>query len=156
MGCLGGGEPGCVGLVSASALGNWLVGVDLVSSAVGNRLTGRGGRWRGWGSLWELGPSLDVAPTLQVDTPGRGGVCWGLVSILGSCASRGSGLVWVWVGGGISAAVSGFHVPNRSFSLAMASSWLWCEVAGELWMAQESNFRACRMCYSGVSVGWLT
>ena len=41
---LGGSYPCCVGLVRASALGNWLGGVDLGYSAVFNWLTGRGGR----------------------------------------------------------------------------------------------------------------
>ena len=40
MGGLGGGDPGCVGLVIATVLGNWLGGVDLGSSAVGSGLTG--------------------------------------------------------------------------------------------------------------------
>ena len=53
-----------------------------------------------------------------------------MVSTLGSCEGRGSGLVWIGIGGGISAAASGFHVLKRFLSLEMASSWLWCAVAG--------------------------
>ena len=94
-----------------------------------NGLTGRDGRWGGWVLLWELGPTLYVTTPLEV-APTRGGdVHWGVVSTLGSCAGRGSGLVWIWIGGGISAAVPGFHIPKRSLILVMASSWLWCDVA---------------------------
>ena len=59
----------------------------------------------------------------------------------------------VGLGGEVSEAVSGFHDPKRSHSLVMASSWLWCCVARESLMAQERNFRAWKMWYSGVSVG---
>ena len=83
----------------ASALGNWLGGVDSGSSAVDNGLTGRDGRWGGWVLLWELGPTLYVTTPLEV-APTRGGdVHWGVVSTLGSCAGRGSGLVCIGIGG---------------------------------------------------------
>ena len=46
-----------------------------------------------------------------------------------SYAGRRSGLLWIWIGGVISVAVSGFHVLERSISLAMASIWLWFSMA---------------------------
>ena len=67
---------------------------------------------------------------------------WGTVSTLGGCADRRIGLVWIGIRGGISAAMSGLHAPKRSRSLAMASSWLWCAVAGAYWMKKERKCRA--------------
>ena len=105
---------------------------------------------------FEVGPPFQVDTPLDVAPPRGGGVIWGVVSTLGSFAGRGGGLVWIGIMGGISAAVSVFHVPKFSLSLDMASSWLWCAVDRALWMAQDRNFRAWMMRYSGVSVGWLT
>ena len=56
----------------------------------------------------------------------------------------------------VSEVVSVFHAPKSSRNLAMASSWLWCAMAGASWMEQERSFRFLTMQYLVVSVGWLT
>ena len=102
-----------------------------------------------------MGTNLGSGTTLGGGSTLGGGVLLGVVSTLGGCACKGSGLVCDGIGGGISEAVSGFHAPKRSHSLAMSSSWLCRAVAGASLMAQEIKFRTWTMRYLGVSVGWL-
>ena len=54
---------------------------------------------------------------------------------------------------GISEAVSGFQASNRSISLAIASRWLWCYVAGSYLMVHERNLRVWTMRSLSVSMG---
>ena len=79
-----------------------------------------------------------------------------MVSTLGGCAVRESGFVCIEIEGGISVSVSGFNAPKRYRSLAMASSWLWCDVAGVSCMAQKSSFKAWIMRSLVVIVVWIT
>ena len=92
--------------------------------------------------------------TLGCDSTLVGQVCLGVESTLGGWYGTGSGVVGT--GGGVSETDSGLQAPNRSHSLEIASTWLWCSVAGESLMVHESNWRYWTMRSSGVSVGCIT
>ena len=64
-------------------------------------------------------------------------------STIGGLVSLGVGsTLGGWAGRGVFKVAAGFQAPKRSRSLAMASSWSWCAVAGASFMAHEINLRA--------------
>ena len=108
------------------AVGNglnlWGGRCGVLGNTIGGGATLEGGSTPGGGYTLGDGSTLGGGPTLG------GGVCLGMEFTRVCWVGMGSGVVAT--GCGISEAVSGFQAPERSRSLAIASSWLWCDVAG--------------------------